>query len=71
MHGNSKVLPYSLPNTDPGEQAFCLHVTFSVIPSGELPLLSVRLAVTFPAKDLLIASPTPYRYATAPPSVHE
>ena len=50
-----KVLPYSLtsvwPRADPGVQAVSPMVTFKVIPSSRLPLLSARPAVTFPAKE--------------------
>ena len=45
-----KVLPYSLPTVQPGAvpgvQAVSPQVTFYVIPSGKLRLLSARPAVT-------------------------
>ena len=50
-----KDFPYSLPSVgpraDPGVQAVSLHVTISHPPGGGLPLLSARLAVTFPAAE--------------------
>ena len=50
-----KVLPYSLPSVGPGAdrgvQAVSPQVTISHPPGGRLPLLSARLAVTFPAEE--------------------
>jgi len=47
--------PYSLlsvgPRADPGVQAVSQQVTKSHPPSGRLPLLSARPAVTFPAAE--------------------
>jgi len=51
--GKRKDFPYSLPSVgpgaDPGVQAVSPLVTVSHPPSGRLPLLSARPAVTFPA----------------------
>ena len=48
-----KGFPYSLPSvgpgTDPGVPAVSPQVTISHPPSGRLPLVSARPAVTFPA----------------------
>ena len=48
-----KGFPYSLPSVGPGAdqgvQAVSPQVTISHLPAGRLPLLSARLAVTFPA----------------------
>ena len=53
--GKGRVLPYSLlsvgPGADPGVQAVSPQVTWSHPPSGRLPLLSARPAVTFPAEE--------------------
>jgi len=50
-----KDFPYSLPSAglgaDPGVQAVSPQVTISHPPGGRLPLLSARLAVTFPAAE--------------------
>jgi len=50
-----KGFPYSLPNVgpgaDPGVQTISPQVTISHPPGGRLPLLSARLAVTFPAAE--------------------
>ena len=50
-----KVLPYSLlsvgPWADPGVQVVSPQVTWSHPPSGRLPLVSARPAVTFPAEE--------------------
>jgi len=50
-----KGLPDSLlsiwPGADPGVQAVSPQVTISHPPGGRLPLLSARLAVTFPAAE--------------------
>jgi len=43
-------LPRVLPEADPGVQAFSPRVTINP-PSGRLPLLFARLAVTFPAAE--------------------
>jgi len=39
------------PGADPGVQAFSPQMTLSHPPSGRLPLLSTRPAVTLPAKE--------------------
>jgi len=53
--GTGKGFPYSLPSvgpgTDPGVQAVSPQVTISHPPTGRLPLLSARPAVTFPAAE--------------------
>ena len=50
-----KGFPYSIPNVgpgaEPGVQAVSLQVTASHPPSGRLPLLSARPAVTSPAAE--------------------
>ena len=50
-----KAFPYSIPSAgpgaDPGVQAVSLHVTVSHTPSGRLPVLSARPAVTSPATE--------------------
>jgi len=50
-----KGFPYLLPSVgpraDPGVQAVSPQVTISYSPGGRLPLLSVRLAVAFPAAE--------------------
>ena len=50
-----KAFPYSIPSVgpgaDPGVQAVSLQVTVSHPPSGRLPLLSARPAVTSPAAE--------------------
>jgi len=50
-----KAFPYSLPSVgpgaDPGVQAVSPQVTISHPPSGRLPLLSARPAVTLPAAE--------------------
>ena len=50
-----KGFPYSIPSVgpgaDPGVQAVSSQVTVSHPPGGRLPLLSARLAVTFPASE--------------------
>ena len=55
MEGKCKVLSYSLPSTghgaDPSVQAASPQVTWSHPPGGRLPLLSARLAFTFPAEE--------------------
>jgi len=57
-----KGFPYSTPSVgpgaDPGVQAVGLQVTVSDPPGGRLPLLSIRHAVTSPAR----ASPPFGRY---------
>ena len=57
-----KGFPYSLPSVgpgaDPGVQTVSPQVTISHPPGGRLPLLSIRPAVTFPAR----ASPPLDRY---------
>jgi len=51
----AKAFPYSIPSVgpgaDPGVQAVSPQVTISHSPSGRLPLLSARPAVTFPATE--------------------
>ena len=45
------LLPSIQPGADPGVQAVSPQVTISHPPGGRLPLLSARLAVTFPAAE--------------------
>jgi len=44
-------LPSAGPGADSGVQAVSPQVTMSHPPGGRLPLLSARLAVTFPATE--------------------
>jgi len=55
VKGKGKGFPYSIPSVGPraypGVQAVSLQVTVSHPPSGRLPLLSARPAVTSPTAE--------------------